>query len=86
MAYIYKARRQLKVGNTFYQPGDTVPEANRWRRLRSYVHAGQVVLVQTDTKEWFPPKQRVPLSPAVDDWKKKPRHRFDSQQMVGWGN
>jgi|tagenome__1003787_1003787.scaffolds.fasta_scaffold19969096_1 hypothetical protein len=85
MAFVYKARKRLKVGATIYNPGDTVAEATTFRHLPALVHNGSIVLVQTNTVQSFKPKQRIPVSPGSNDWKAKPYKRFDTAQLDGWG-
>lgn len=87
MAFIYRTRHYLKVGDTLYEPGDEIPEAASWWNLRSYVRSGRVVMVQTDVQQWFGAKQKIPLPPdeAVLDKFHHHHNVLEYQHTDGWG-
>ena len=60
MAETYVARKRLKVGDEWREPGEPIPEAATWRNLHSYLSSGAVMLVQTDVVQATANKQRVP--------------------------
>jgi hypothetical protein len=41
----YIALRRLKVGSTYREKGDAVPEAAHWRNLDNYISSGQIAVV-----------------------------------------
>lgn len=41
----YVALRRLKVGSSWREPGDAVPEAAHWRNLSNYLSAGHLAVV-----------------------------------------
>jgi hypothetical protein len=44
-ALTYVALRRLKVGASWRNPGDAVPEAAGWRNLHNYLSSGQLKVV-----------------------------------------
>ena len=87
MANIYVARRRLKIGDEWREPGEEVPEAATWRNLHSYLSSGAVTLVQTDTVQSFAAKQRIPNDDQLD-WAQEPipkSARTHHDQLAGHG-
>ena len=86
MANTYVARKRLKVGDEWREPGEEIPEAAGWRNLHSYLSSGAVTLVQTDVEHVFAAKQRIPTDDTLD-WKVAPvkSARTHHDQLAGHG-
>lgn len=48
-ALTYVALRRLKVGATWRNPGDAVPEAAHWRNVHNYISAGHLKVLNART-------------------------------------
>jgi hypothetical protein len=42
---LFYAAVPLKIGDSFRQPGEAVPEANGWRNVQSYLNIGHLVWI-----------------------------------------
>jgi hypothetical protein len=60
MPVTYIARRQLKVGDSYRQPGDPIPEAATWPNLRAYLEEGHVEAVDVETAATSPASVSAP--------------------------
>lgn len=47
MRYVVK-RKRLKIGDSYREIGEEVPEASGWKNLRSYLDAGIIVAEQDE--------------------------------------
>lgn len=52
----YYALRRIKVGSSYRNPGDAVPEANGWRHASSWVGQGILAIVPASSET---PHQRI---------------------------
>jgi len=48
----YQARRPMKIGTEFRQPGELVPEAETWPRAQHLIHSGRMVAVVITDEEF----------------------------------
>lgn len=48
MTQTYQARYRLRIGESWREPGELVPEAATWFRVDSLVHHGRLVLIDVD--------------------------------------
>lgn len=48
MVKTYQAKRRLRIGETFREPGNLVPEAHTWRLIDSLLHSGHLREVEVD--------------------------------------
>lgn len=55
----YVARKRFKVGDRIVEPGDSVPEAENWRRAQSWVASGHLAVEFRDADE-------TPIPSGVD--------------------
>jgi hypothetical protein len=48
---IYVARRRLKIGSEYREPGQKVPEAESWTRVEAWIHAGFIDQIEGSYNE-----------------------------------
>jgi len=64
MAEAYVAARRLKIGDSFREPGEPVPEAVNWRNLREHLDLGNLTMVSDKTSNGFPETHGFNVDPS----------------------